>query len=133
MNNQTDKRPQAGVIRPHPPELRERGYQLYEQGKSNPEIAAELGIPLSTINRWSSKGKWKLRRQLANRPGTELGAPAPTDQDILDEISQLTFEEKQARCAELMSDDALRFAYTVRGLPPQALLANADKIKKLDE
>jgi transposase len=121
------------TLRPHPPELKERGYRLYEQGKSNPAIAAELGIPLSTINRWSSKEKWKLRRQFASRPGSELGALAPTNQDILDEISQLTFEEKQTRYDEMMSEEALRVAYAVRSLPPQALLANADKIKKLDE
>ncbi|MFZ3376216.1 MAG: hypothetical protein WA183_11745 [Chthoniobacterales bacterium] len=133
MNNQPDKRPRGAPLRPHPPELKERGYQLYEQGKSNPEIANALDIPVSTLARWSSKGKWKLRRQLASRPGIELGALTPTDQDILDEISQLTFEEKQALYDEMMSDHALRVAYIVKGLSPQGVVVNADKIKKLDE
>ncbi len=132
MNNLPNKRPQAGVIQPHPPELRERGYRLYEKGKPNPEIAAELGIPVATLARWSSKGKWKLRRQLASRPETELGALAPTNQDSL-EISQLTLEEKQTRYTEMMADHAMRVAYTVKGLSLQGLVANADKIKKLDE
>jgi hypothetical protein len=136
MNNEPDKRPQAGVIQPHPPELRERGYRLYEKGKSNPEIAAELGIPVSTLARWSSKGKWKLRKQLANNPATAPGALAPAhSNDTLDEeeISQLTFEEKQARYGDIMAEHALRFAYTVKNLSPQSLIVNADKIKKLDE
>jgi hypothetical protein len=32
-----------------------------------------------------------------------------------------------------MAEQALRVAYTVKGLPSQALIVNADKIKKLDE
>jgi hypothetical protein len=120
-------------IQPHPPELRERGYRLYEKGKSNPEIAADLGIPVSTLARWSSKGKWKLRKQLASGPKTELGALAPTfGDDTLAKISELTFEEKQTRYAEIMSDHALRVAYTVRSLSPQGVIVNADKIAKLD-
>jgi hypothetical protein len=134
MNNQPDKRRPGGALQPHPPELRERGYRLYEKGKSNPEIAKELGIPVSTLARWSSKGKWKLRKQLASNAATEPGASAPAhSNDTLDEISQLTFEEKQARYGDIMAEHALRFAYTVKSLPPQALIVNADKIKKLDE
>ena len=120
-------------LRPHPPHLKERGYKLYEEGKSNPEIAKQLGIPLATLARWSSKGKWKLRKQLASRPETELGTLAPMrSHDTLAEISQLTFVEKQARYTEMMSDHALRVAYTVGSLSPQGLLINADKISKLD-
>ena len=32
-----------------------------------------------------------------------------------------------------MAEHALRVAYTVKSLPSQALIVNADKIKKLDE
>jgi hypothetical protein len=88
---------------------------------------------VTTLARWSSKGKWKLRKQLASHPETELGALAPMrDNNSLDEISRLTFEEKQARYAEMMSNHALRVAYTVKSLSPQSLLVNADKISKLD-
>jgi hypothetical protein len=95
-----------------------------------------LGIPVSTLARWSSKGKWKIRRQLANNTATEPGALAPAhSNETLDdeEISKLTFEEKQARYAEVMAEHALRFAYTVKSLSPQGVIVNADKIKKLDE
>jgi transposase-like protein len=133
MTTNPEKGRHGAPFQPHPPELKERGYRLYEQGKSNPEIAKELGIPVSTLARWSSKGKWKLRRQVAGRSETGPGVVAPTNQDALDEISQLTFEEKQARYGEMMAEHALRFAYTVKSLSPQGLIVNADKIKKLDE
>jgi hypothetical protein len=130
MNKQPDKRPPARVLQPHPPELKERGYRLYEKGKTNREIAKELGIPLNTLARWSSKGRWKLRKHLAGHADAELGALSPTVQD---EISHLTFEQKQARYAQMMADHALRVAHTVSSLSPQGLIVNADKIKKLDE
>ena len=133
MTTNSEKGRHGVPIQPHPPELKERGYRLYEKGKSNPEIAAELGIPVSTLARWSSKAKWKLRKQLASRPETEL-APLESvcSDDTLNEISQLTFEEKQTRYDCMMADHALRVAYTVRSLSPQGLIVNADKIAKLD-
>src|SRR3984893_463211 len=137
MNNQTDKRPQAGVIRPHPPELRERGYQLYEQGKSNPEIAAELGIPLSTINRWSSKEKWKIRKQLAGRPRTELGGGLVPSSSLTDEAEQRaldrekTLPEAQDDYEETMQAQALRIMRAIEEMPDALLIANADRIAKL--
>jgi hypothetical protein len=126
----SNERRASGLLEPHPPELKERGYQLYEKGKTNREIAQELGIPLNTLARWSSKGKWKLRKQLAGHPELAPAALAPTVQD---EISQLSFDQKQTRYAEVMAEHALRVAYTVKNLPSQALIVNADKIKKLDE
>ena len=129
MTMNSEKRPR-GPLQPHPPELKERGYKLYAEGKSNREIAKELGIPLNTLARWSSKGKWKLRKHLAGHAEAGLDALAPTVQD---EISQLSFEQKRARYAEVMAEHALRVAYTVKSLPSQALIVNADKIKKLDE
>jgi transposase-like protein len=127
--NKQNERPDGGRIQPHSPELRERGYELYEKGKSNAEIAAELGIPVSTLAGWSSKGKWKLRKQLAS---SEV-IPSSADEDgAAEEISQLTFQEKQTRYGEIMADHALRVAYTVKKLSPQGLIVNADKIAKLD-
>jgi hypothetical protein len=126
----SEKSPSGARLQPHPPGLKEHGYQLYQQGKSNVQIAKELGIPLNTLARWSSKGRWKMRKQLAGHAEPRLGALAPTVQD---EISQLTFEQKQARYAAMMAEHALHVAYTVKSLPSQALIVNADKIKKLDE
>jgi transposase-like protein len=130
MTMNSEERPRGARLQPHPAGLKERGYQLYEQGKSNCEIAKELGVPINTLARWSSKGKWKLRKQLAGHAEAGLGALAPTVQD---EISQLTFEQKRTRYAQMMADHALRVAYAVRSLSPQGLVVNADKIKKLDE
>jgi transposase len=132
MTTNSEERPRGARLQPHPPELKERGYRLYEKGKPNREIAAELGIPVATLARWSSKGKWKLRRQLAGHAEAGLNALVPINQDSLAEISQLTFEEKQTRYDEMMSEHALRFAYVVKGLSPQGVVVNADKISKLD-
>lgn len=118
------ERRRGGPLQPHSAELRERGYRLYEKGKSNPEIAAELNVPVSTLARWSSKGKWKLRKQFAS-----IEEPLT---DSVEDVSQLTFDEKQRRYEEMMADHALRVAYTVKALPSQGLIVNADKIAKLD-
>jgi transposase-like protein len=130
MNRNPKTRRHPAPLRPHPPELKERGYRLYEQGKSNHEIAEAIGIPVNTLARWSSKGKWKLRKQLAGC--AEMTDNAPAAAEDCDEISQLSFEEKQRRYTEMMSNHALRVATVVKNLSSQALILNADKISKLD-
>src|ERR1700732_3075887 len=95
MNTNSEEGRHGVTLRPHPPELKERGYRLYEQGKSNPAIAAELEIPLSTINRWSSREKWKLRRQFASRPGTELGAGLVPNSSLTDEAEQRALDREK--------------------------------------
>jgi transposase-like protein len=138
MNNQPDKRLPAGVLLSHPPEFKERGYRLYEQGKSNPEIAKELRIPLSTINRWSSKEKWKLRKQLAGLHETELGPGLVPNSSLTDEAEQRaldrekTLPEAQRDYEETMQAQALRIMRAIEEIPDELLIANADRIAKLD-
>jgi hypothetical protein len=138
MTTNSEERPRGARLPPHPPERKERGYRLYEQGKSNPEIAAELGIPLSTIHRWSSKGKWKLRKQLAGRPGTELGAGLVPSSSLTDEAEQRaldrekTLPEAQDDYEETMQAQALRIMRAIEEMPDELLIANADRIAKLD-
>jgi len=121
-------------LRPHPAEVRERAYRLYEQGKCNREIAEALGFPLNTVNRWSSKGKWKLRRRLGTSEGTDKTTLPPVNDNLEQaEIELLSFEEKQRRYADTMAASAVRFAYIVKNLPAQAVLLSADKIAKLDQ
>src|SRR5436305_11732463 len=118
-----------GTLRPHPLELKERAYRLYEKGVSNQRIADELQIPLNTITRWSSKGKWKLRRRLGTSEKTDLlTLPQATDNLSQAEIELLSFHEKQTRYSETMAQSAVRFAYIVKNLPAQAVLTHADKI-----
>jgi hypothetical protein len=138
MTTNSENGRHRGPTRPHPPELKEHGYRLYEQGKSNPAIAAELEIPLSTINRWSSKEKWKLRRQFASRPGTELGAGLAPNSSLTDEAEQRaldrekTLPEAQRDYEEAMQTQALRIMRTIEEMPDELLIANADRIAKLD-
>jgi len=51
MNNKSNNRRSNGLLHPHPAELKEKGYRLYEQGKSHREIAEALGIPANTLAR----------------------------------------------------------------------------------
>jgi transposase-like protein len=119
-----------GPLQPHPPELKERGYRLYEQGKSNSEIAKELGIPLSTLARWSSKNKWKLRKHLG-RIDARRSKHKPTDAQS--NTDALTFTEKQTIYREGSATQALRILELIQTIEDEELLARADKIEKLDK
>jgi hypothetical protein len=61
-----------------------------------------------------------------------LGSIVEPPSDSVGDVSQLTFGEKQTRYGQMMADHALRVAYTVKALPSQSLIVNADKIAKLD-
>jgi transposase-like protein len=141
MNNQPDKRPDGVPRRPYLAELKERAYQLYLQGKPNREIANELQIPINTINRWSCKEKWKLRKRLAGRPGTGLGlapnSPLTGDAKKKEEEQcardrEKTLPEAQVEYEETMQAQALRMARIVSETPDALLITSADKIAKLD-
>lgn len=129
----------------HDPGLHESGYQLFKQGLSHPDIARRLGLLHSTIQRWSSRQKWKLRLLQEVSPSTaprEAGSSASTPgcppADIKcqpadsQSVSPLTFEEKQAAFEDIMSNQALRIAKVISELPDASLVVAADKIKSLD-
>jgi uncharacterized protein YjcR len=108
--------------------LKERGFKLYLEGKPNPEIAGDLGIPLMTLARWSSNGKWKTQKLLAQ--GGSVDAIAAVDTS---EFENLSLDEKQVLYEEIMSNRAIRFAKSLEAMPDAQFMSSADKIKKLDE
>jgi hypothetical protein len=131
MTTNSEQSPR-GPLQPHPAGLKERGYRLYQQGMSNREIAKKLGVPLNTLARWSSKQKWKLRKELAGHVETGLSALAPTNQDTLNKLAQLPFEQKQEHYHTGASNEALRMLEAIKQTPTGDLVRQADKIAKLD-
>jgi hypothetical protein len=139
--------PRGGILDRHPLEVRERAFNLYRKlgadGKRKhtlPQIAKAVGVPVGTINKWSSVSKWRARAQALSkqdallseydqRPGTEA-ANAPKTPRI--DASTLTFEEKQETFSKLMADQALRLPQLMAELDDAKLLASADKLAKLD-
>jgi hypothetical protein len=111
----------------HPPEAKERAYQLYATGNSLPQIAAQIGIPAATIARWSSKNGWKARKTMI---ASTSGSTA--DPSELPGFSDLSLPEQQDRYDERMRDVALRFADHARGLQGKDLVQVADKLLKAD-
>jgi transposase-like protein len=111
----------------HPPEVKERAYQLYAAGSSLPQIAAQVGVPASTIARWSSKSAWKARKAL-------IGCAAGSNADPLElpVYSDLLLSEKQNQYTEKMGDVALRFADHAHGLQGKELVQVAEKLLKAD-
>jgi hypothetical protein len=124
-----------GLIQAHPPELRERGYKLFSQRMALASIADALDVPVDTIRKWSSKGKWKARRD-ALGPRNSAAAALPTAAEIeggLAKLMDLTFPEKQQAYKDIMAIQSLRMALSIQNIPSAALVQNADKVKKLDE
>jgi len=127
---------------PHPPEMRERAYKLFVQRIPLTKIGETLNIPVDTIRKWSSKGKWKTRRLLTGAgdcaPGKNnvMTVRATESNDIHAQLAKLiglTFEEKQGAYREMMSNEALRAALSIQNVPSATLVQHADKVKKLDE
>jgi hypothetical protein len=136
----------GGILDRHPLEVRERAFNLYRKlgadGKRKymlPQIAKAVGVPLGTINKWSSVSKWRARVQALNkqdavlseynqRPETEA-ANAPKTPRI--DASILSFEEKQDTFSKLMSEQALRLPQLMAKLKDSELLGAADKLAKL--
>jgi hypothetical protein len=122
----------------HPPELRERGYKLYAQRVPLAGIAEKLGVPLDTIRKWSSKGKWKTRLFLSGAGGTaaartDSGAVESRQDDELARLEDMSLEDKQALFQSIMENEAVRAAHAIQKVPTAALVQHADKIKKLEE
>lgn len=128
----------GGKQQPHNPEVRERAYKLFAQRKPLAEIAATTDIPIDTIRKWSSKGKWKTRLLLANsghNMAMDRSAPqSPADiENQLAALTDLSLEEKQTTYKDIMANQALRSALTIQSVPSASLFQNADRVKKLDE
>ena len=146
--NMNTPQPRGGILDRHPLEVRERAFNLYRKlgadGKRKytlPQIAEAVGVPVGTINKWSSVSKWHARARALNkqdavlseydqRPETEA-ANAPKTPRI--DASTLTFEEKQETFSKLMADQALRLPQIIAELNDQQLIAAADKLAKLGQ
>jgi hypothetical protein len=142
----TPQQPRGGILDRHPLEVRERAFNLYRKlgadGKRKhtlSQIAEAVGVPVGTINKWSSVSKWHARARALNkqdavlseynqRPETEA-ANAPKTPRI--DASTLTFEEKQETFSKLMADQALRLPQLMAKLKDSELLGAADKLAKL--
>ncbi len=125
----------------HPLHLREKGYALSKQGKSYVQIAALLSIPLNTIKRWGSVGKWKdrMRLEMKINPGMARSMN-PDDPSILDTTNpeveakahDMTLQEKQEEYQEQMAIQALRLPAMLRTMSDADVLKHAEKISKAD-
>ena len=129
-------------IKPHAPELRERGYQMFARRMPLAKIGEALDVPADTVRKWSSKGKWKARLLASGGRANGAVIPAhgaaavPTSEDIdaqLAKLIALPFAEKQQAYLDLMANESLRAALAIQSVPHAALVQNSDKIKKLDE
>ncbi len=127
---------------PHPPEMKERAYKLFAQRIPLAGIADRLTIPVDTIRKWSSKGKWKTRLFLSGAGGVIPTSVQPGNGSLgvvegieaqLAKLVNLPFEEKQGVYRDLMANEALRAALSIQSVPSSALVQQADKVKKLDE
>jgi hypothetical protein len=130
MNEVSTPEPSRALVA-HPPEVKERAFQLYAEANSLPQIAAALDVPISTIARWSSKGGWKARKALlvtgqdGNAAATKPAADLPVYSDLL-------LTEQQDLYNEKLRDVALRFADHAHGLQGKELVQVADKLLKGD-
>ena len=79
-------------------------FNRYVQGTSFPDIAAELGIPLSTVKRWAGLGKWRDRVEKINQ--TSLDAIGAVISDEVEKIVSYMRSMLQTRVMEL--DQACR-------------------------
>jgi hypothetical protein len=113
----------------YPPEMRERCYQLFKEGKSQREIQAETGVPRVTIQRWSDNDRWKSRKRAELR-GKEVRQRRTEGEKPAN--SELTMGEKQDIYAEGMATQALRLPEIIDGMSDDELIMAADKIKNLD-
>lgn len=120
------------AIKAHPLELRERGFKLYCERNTLPEIGAALAIPAATVAGWSMRGKWKARRALmeAPEPIKEAGTA-----NVLppSEAAGLSFEEKQTAFRDEAATLALESIREAAQLAPGQRVHNAQKLKQLLE
>lgn len=150
--------PRARVILPalmlptlYPPEVKEKAFQLFCERVKMADIAARLGVKLSTVAKWSSVHGWRARycdQQISR--GREMVAAHPpkaapsssASPEILDEgngldgnlraDSKLSLGESQSEYQTRMQAQALRVPALMQRLSDAGLLASAEKLAKLD-
>jgi hypothetical protein len=123
----------------HPPGSKEKAFLLYTRHQDLSAIAVKLGIPLLTIRKWSSVGKWKDRRLLleGSKPfdGFTQKKPSGPDSDgdeAFEQLRTLPLGEQQASYETMMRESALRMALAIQRCADGTLIQQADKIAKMD-
>lgn len=91
-----------------------------------------LKVPYNTLATWSSKGKWKHRRLDVAAGAIDKGSliTMPTAKPL--RMDGLTFEEMQTRYKDSRATESLRIAEVMASLTSDQLIAQADKVAKLD-
>ena len=92
----------------HDVDLREQAFALYQQGLSPERIGAQVGVSKSTVERWTERYGWKVRRD-AIRAKTQknldaryvdqatkiLAQLSDLREQVFQEISETTFRSKE--------------------------------------
>jgi transposase-like protein len=121
--------------RKYAPELRERAFKLYYEEITFATISERWDIPVKVLHRWSCDNKWKQRREelRAKQRATDAGL-TPPDPALVDALPEnLTLFEAQVDYETHTQETALRIARVIKRTPDAQLIANADKIEKLDK
>ena len=121
--------------RKYAPELREKAFKLYCEEITFATISERWDIPVKVLHRWSCDNKWKQRREelRAKQRATDAGStsPNPALVDVLPE--NLTLSEAQVDYEAHSQAATLRIARIIKRTPDAQLIANADKLEKLDK
>ena len=116
-------------------ELREKAFKLYCEEITFATISERFHVPVKVLHRWSCDNKWKQRREelRAKQRATDAGLTAltPALVDVLPE--NLTLSEAQVDYETHSHETALRIARIIKRTPDAQLIANADKLEKLDK
>jgi hypothetical protein len=98
-------------------------------------ISERWDVPVKVLQRWSCDNQWKQRREepRAKQRATDAGltSPDPALVDVLPE--NLTLSEAQVDYETHSHETALRIARIIKRTPDAQLIANADKLEKLDK
>jgi len=122
------------AIQPHPKEIRQRGFELYKQGKPFVDIAHELKIAAPTLRSWASREKWReqvklmqvdpgLNRETALTLAIKQAEEIEIPESLRDQAA--LYEGNLAKASVLLS-------HTIAGMEPDEMLQKSSKIKDLD-
>jgi len=121
--------------RKYAPELREKAFKLYCEEITFATISERWDVPVKVLQRWSCDNQWKQRREelRAKQRATDAGSTSP-DPALVDVLPEnLSLLEAQVEYENYTKATALRIARIIKRTPDAQLIANADKIEKLDK
>jgi hypothetical protein len=131
------ERPQGkplGGLTPHPKEIRQRAFALYQEGKPFVDIAHEIRVAAPTIRCWALREKWRQRVQIAREnpkmDDEAIVALAKREEPLLEVPPELS--GKQALYQTNMQTAAIAMSERVKEMGADEALSRAAKIKDLD-